>query len=149
MAQPAADGGDPKGLKYLSSGRDSSSWVGWIAFAGVIMVLLGSFHIVQGLVAIFNDGYWSVPKSGLLIHVDYTAWGWAHILLGAVVMAAGVGVFAGQWWARAVGTIGALISAIVSLGFLAANPFMALIMIFLDVMVILALTVHGHDIDYA
>ncbi len=148
MAQPAADGGDPRGLKYSASGHATSTWVGWIAFAGVIMVLLGSFHIIQGLVAIFNDGYWAVPKSGLLIHVDYTAWGWAHILLGAVIVAAGVGVFAGQWWARAVGTIGALVSAIVSLGFLAANPFAALIMIFLDIMVILALTVHGHDIDY-
>jgi hypothetical protein len=146
MVQNAGPRDDPRGL---TSGHDTSTWVGWIAFAGVVMVLLGSFHIIQGLVAIFNDGYWSVPKSGLLVHVDYTAWGWVHMILGAVILAAGVAVFAAQWWARAVGTIGALVSAIVSLGFLSANPFWALIMIFLDIMVILALTVHGHDIDYA
>ena len=137
---------DPRGLTYSDRDNTTSAWVGWIAFAGVIMTMLGSFHIVQGLVAIFKDDYFLVAKSGLVVNVDYTTWGWVHIIGGIVVIVAGVGVFAGQIWARTVGVVIALGSALLNLGFLSAYPFWALIMISLDVVVILALTVHGSDV---
>lgn len=126
--------------------RGTSGWVGWIAFAGLIMVMLGSFHVIQGLVAIFNDKYFLVGKNGLLLHVDYTAWGWVHLIAGVVVLVAGFCVFAGQVWARAVGTIVALLSALLNVAFLGAYPLWSLMMIALDVIVIMALTVHGRDI---
>jgi hypothetical protein len=85
--------------------RGTSGWVGWVAFAGVTMTILGVFHIVQGLVALLKDDYLVVPSSGLLVDAGYTAWGWAHVVTGAVVLVAGFMVFAGQVWARAVGTV--------------------------------------------
>ena len=128
-------------------GYDSySGWVGWIAFAGAIMAMLGTFHIIQGLVALFNDDYFIVGKSGLVINVDYTAWGWAHLITGVIILAAGFALFAGRMWARVVGVIVAMVSAIVNIGFLAAYPLWSLMMIALDVVVILALTVHGSEI---
>ena len=130
------------------SGRDdaASPWLGWIAFAGVIMIMLGTFHIIQGLVALFNDDYFLVGPAGLVVHVDFTAWGWVHLIGGSVVLVAGVCVFAGQPWARAVGVVAAVLSAITNVGFLAAYPLWSVMMIALDVVVILALTVHGADI---
>jgi hypothetical protein len=124
----------------------SSPWVGWIAFAGVIMVMLGTFHVVQGLVALFNSDYYLVRSSGLVINVDFTAWGWVQLIGGIITMVAGFGVFIGQVWARSVGVIVALGSALLNVGFLAAYPLWSLLMIALDVIVILALTVHGSDI---
>jgi hypothetical protein len=121
-------------------------WVGWIAFAGTLMVMLGAFHIVQGVVALVNDKYFLVTRSGLVVSADYTTWGWVHLIAGVVVLVAGVFVFAGQVWARTVGVIVALLSALLNLGFLAAYPLWSVIMIALDVMVILALTVHGSDV---
>lgn len=123
-----------------------SGWVGWIAFAGVIMVILGAFHAIQGLVALFDDSYYLVQSSNLVLSVDYTQWGWTHLVFGIVILVAGVCVFAGQMWARVVGTILAALSAIVNVGFLAAYPVWSLMMIALDVVVIMALTVHGSDI---
>jgi hypothetical protein len=123
-----------------------SAWVGWIAFAGVIMVLLGSFHIIQGLVALFNDEYFLVGKSGLVVNLDFTAWGWVHLIGGIIVVIAGLCVFAGQIWARAVGTVIALFSAVVNIAFLGAYPIWSMMMIALAVVVILALTVHGSDV---
>jgi hypothetical protein len=55
-----------------------TGWTGWVAFASTMMLLLGSFQAVQGLVAIFDDGYYHVTPSGLVVNVDYTAWGWTH-----------------------------------------------------------------------
>lgn len=122
-----------------------SAWTGWITFAGVIMVLLGIFHAIQGLVAIFKDEYYAVGKSGLVVNVDYTTWGWVHLIAGIIVAAAGMCLFAGMIWARAVGVLLAMISAIINIGFLAALPLWSLIMIALDVTIILALTVHGSE----
>jgi hypothetical protein len=123
-----------------------SGWVGWIAFAGVIMMMLGTFHAIQGLVALFNDEYYLVASSGLVLEVDYTAWGWVHLIAGAVLIAAGLGVFGGQVWARAVGVATAMLSAIVNVAFLAAYPVWSLMMIALAVVLILALTVHGSEV---
>lgn len=124
----------------------TSAWVGWIAFAGVMMVLLGSLHIFQGLVALLKDDYFLVASSGLAVDVNFTTWGWVHLIEGTVVLLAGFGVLAGQVWARAVGVILAAVSVIANVGFLAAYPFWSLTMIALGVVVIMALTVHGEDI---
>lgn len=126
--------------------RGTSGWVGWIAFAGVAMTILGVFHIVQGLVALLKDDYLVARSSGLLLDLGYTTWGWAHLVIGAVILVAGFMVFAGQVWARVVGTIVALVSAVGSMVFLPAYPVWSLMVIALDIVVILALTVHGSEI---
>jgi len=124
----------------------TSAWVGWIAFAGCVMVIVGTFHVIQGLVAVFDDNYYVLPKSGLLVSTDYSTWGWVHTIAGVVVILAGVCVLAGQIWARVVGTLLALLSAVLNIAFIAAAPLWSLTMIALDVVIIMALTVHGSDI---
>ena len=63
-----------------------------------------------------------------------------------MALVAGVGLLTGATWARVLGVVVAMVSAIVNLGFLAASPGWALIMITLDVLVIYAVTVHGREI---
>jgi hypothetical protein len=128
-----------------TGGYDDSAWTGWIAFAGILMVMLGAFHAIQGLVALFKDDYYLVGKSGLIVNVDYTAWGWVHLIGGLVVAAAGFCVFTGQIWARTVGVIVAFVSAMVNVAFLAAYPVWSLMMIALDIIIIWALTAHGSE----
>lgn len=126
--------------------RGTSAWVGWIGFAGMILIMLGTFHIIEGIVALVKDEYFLVTRSGLVLDIDYTAWGWVHIIGGVVVLMAGVGVFAGQMWARIVGTLVALVSAVINMAFLAAYPVWSIMMIALAVVIIMALTVHGSEI---
>jgi len=111
-----------------------------------MLVMLGVFQIFEGIVALTNDTYFLRSSSGLVLHLGYPAWGWLHILAGAVVLAAGVGVFAGQTWARVVGTAVAVVSAILNLAFLSAYPIWSVLMIALAVVVVMALTVHGSEI---
>jgi hypothetical protein len=115
-------------------------------FGGTIMVLLGAFHAIQGLVALFDDEYFVVGQSGLVVSVDYTAWGWAHLILGLIVAGAGCGLLAGQMWARIVGVLVAMASAVVNLAFLAAFPIWSALMILFDVLIIWAITVHGSEL---
>ena len=69
-----------------------------------------------------------------------------HLIGGIIVVAAGVAVFAGRMWARRVGVLIALVSAVVNVGFLSAYPIWSLMMITIDVLVIWALTVHGGEL---
>ena len=137
---------EPRSTVPTAGARGTSGWVGWIAFAGVLLFMLGSFHVIEGIVALVKDEYFLVSKSGLVINIDYTAWGWMHVIAGAIVLMAGIGVLAGQMWARVVGTAIALVSAVLNMVFLPAYPIWSLLMIALAVVVVMALTVHGSEI---
>jgi hypothetical protein len=123
-----------------------SSWIGWIAFAAVCMVVLGAFHVMQGLVALLGGDQLLTGRPEPLLDLDRTSWGWVHLIAGGVVLVAGLCVFAGQKWARAVGVLIAAVSAVLNFGFLGDDPFRSLVMIALDVVVVLALTVHGSEV---
>ncbi len=142
-----------EGAAHRQDRPAATGWVGWIFFAGIMMVMLGTFQAIEGLVALFKDSYFVVPRSNLVVSVDYTTWGWVHLLLGILVAVAGLGLMAGQMWARVVGVLLAFLSAVVNIAFIAANPVWSTILITVDVLVIYALIVHGKETkaeyDYA
>jgi hypothetical protein len=109
------------------------------------MIMLGCFHAIQGLVALFDDQKFLVTDSGLVASADYTVWGWVHLIGGIIVALAGIALFAGRMWARIVCVIAAFLSAIVNITFLSAYPIWSAIMIALDILIIWALTVHGAE----
>lgn len=123
----------------------TSVWTGWVVFAGVMMLMMGAFHVIQGLIALFEDTYYLVGQEGLVVRVDYTTWGWVHTILGAVVILAGIALLAGQLWARIVAIILAFVSALVNIAFLGAYPIWSITMIAIDVLVIYAVTMHGKE----
>jgi hypothetical protein len=128
------------------STRGTSGWVVWVAVAGVAMMVIGTFHVAQGLTALFFEQTYAVRSSGLLVDAGYAAWGWAHLAVGVLIVVAGFLVFGGRPWARAVGAVMAAVSAVLSIGFLPAFPVGAGALILFDVLVIVALTVHGSEI---
>ena len=139
-------GTDQSSYRSRGSGRASSAWAGWVVFAGVLMVLVGAYQAIVGLVALFDDGYYVVRPEGLVVNVDYTVWGWVHLLLGLLAFFAGFGVLSGQTWARAVGIIIAGVAAVVNFAFIAAFPVWATILITMDILVIYALAAHGREL---
>jgi hypothetical protein len=124
---------------------ESTGWVGWIVFAGVMMVTVGVLHAIQGFVALFKDDYYVVRKSGLVLQIDYTGWGWVHLILGLVVALAGLALFTGRMWARVVAIGLALLSVLANFAFMAAYPLWSITIIVVDILVIYALVVHGRE----
>ncbi len=125
---------------------EPTGWAGWVIFGGMMMIMLGTFQAIAGLVALLDDGYYLVGSNGLVVNVDYTVWGWTHLIVGLVAVAAGYGLFRGAMWARILGITVALVSAIVNFAFMAAFPFWALTMITLDVLIIYAIAAHGREL---
>ena len=126
-------------------GARRTSWVGWVISGSVVMITLGLFHVIDGLVAIFEKGYYLVTSSHLVVHINYAVWGWVHLAIGVVFLLAGFGVLTGLIWARVIGIALAVVSAIVNLAFLAAYPVWGVILIALDIVVIYALAMHGRE----
>ncbi len=135
-----------------SAGTDRSpapaptGWVGWIFFAGIMMILVGTFQAIDGLIALFKDELYVVRPNGLVVNVDYTAWGWTHLVLGVLLVAAGYAVFSGRVWGRTLGVIAAMVSAIINFAFIPAYPIWSLLIITVDVLVIYALIAHGGEL---
>jgi len=127
----------------------TSGWVGWVIFGSMMMIMVGAFQLILGLTALLNSGYYQVRANGLVVNVDYTAWGWVHIVIGALALAAAFGLLAGQTWARVLGIALAMISALVNLAFIAAFPLWAITVITLDLLVIYAIAVHGGELKEA
>lgn len=125
--------------------EEPTGWVGLIIFGGIMMLMMGAFQIIEGVVALFNDEYYLVTRNGLIVSLDYTAWGWTHLIIGLIAVGAGIGVLLGQMWARVVGIIIAVVSALANIAFLSAYPVWSTIVIATDVLVIYALTVHGRE----
>jgi hypothetical protein len=118
---------------------------GFILFAGILMIMGGAFQALAGLVAIFQDEFY-VSTRNYLLQFDTTSWGWIHLLLGLLVLFAGIAVMSGKTWARVIGIILAVLSALANFSFIPYYSFWALIIITLDVFVIWALTAHGRDV---
>jgi hypothetical protein len=123
-----------------------SGWAGWVVFAGIMMIMLGAFQVIEGLVALFDQGYYLVAPSGLVLSVDYNTWGWTHLIIGVLALATGIGLIAGNMLARVVGVILAVLSAILNLVFIAAYPVWSTVVIAIDVIVIYAIVVHGREL---
>lgn len=132
--------------RHGATAPEEYAWAGWVVFASMMMLLVGTFQVFAGFVALFNSDYYLVRERKLLVDMSYTAWGWTHLLIGAVAVVAGIALLAGQMWARVVGIAMALVSSVVSLAFLSAYPVWAVIVIYLDVLVIYAIAVHGQEL---
>ena len=135
--------------QYTPPRQEPTGWVGWIVFAATLALIVGVFDVIEGIIALFRTGYYLVAPSGLVVNVNYTTWGWVHIAIGAVLIAAALGLFAGQMWARVVGVIIASLSAIVNFAFIPAYPLWCLAVIAIDVFIIYALTAHGAEMKEA
>ena len=132
--------------RRVRPGAEASGWaVGWTAFAGFMMLVQGCWWMIAGVIAILNDTFY-VAGEEYVFQLDATTWGWIHMLLGIVVVAAGAGLFSGAVWARTVGVIMAVIAMLAAFAWLPWFPIFAILLIAVSVAVIWALTAHGRDI---
>jgi hypothetical protein len=130
----------------VNNGREVTGWVGWAYFAGFMMLLMGAFQIIMGLTALLNDKFY-VAQEGRLLTLDFTQWGWIHLLFGVVVLMAGTSLFSGRKWARVVALVLATLNFIAQFSFVSVYPIWSITMMVVDVLVIYALTVHGAELE--
>ena len=112
---------------------------GWTVFAGVLLLLLGTFNVIFGLTALFHDKVFTAVGQNLIVW-DLASWGWIHLIVGAVMVLVSLGLFAAQGWARWLAVVFAALNAIAHVAFITVFPLWSLLLILLDVVVIYELT---------
>jgi hypothetical protein len=131
----------------VADGGERNLWAaGAILFAGIMLIVVGLWEALEGLIAIVEDEFY-VATRRYLFRFDVTAWGWIHVVLGLVVAVAGYGLLAGRTWARVVAITLAALSAIANFLWLPYYPVWALLIIAVDVLVIWAVAVHGREVS--
>ncbi|MGO8958094.1 MAG: hypothetical protein ACLQFR_12085 [Streptosporangiaceae bacterium] len=128
---------------------------GSTALAAWLMILGGLWSFFLGLAIVVKKSYFtSLPSYSSAAHTyayhwNIGAWGWANLILGIVVVAAGVCVLLGQEWARWTGIVLVVISALGTFLFLPFYPFWSIIIIAVDVFIIWALATARQRRDIA
>ena len=130
------------------SNKEMSGWVGWAAFAGVLLILQGFFASIVGFVALFQPEVYVVGANNILA-IDLNAWGWYHLAIGLLILLAGLSVLKGNMYGRIVGIVLAVVYACANLVFIPYQPIWSVILIVVSVCIIYALLVHGGDIKEA
>jgi hypothetical protein len=117
---------------------------GWKIFAGLMILIGGSFNFIDGLVGLTQTREVEARTNGLLpLTNDIKTWSWVVLIIGAVMILAAFLIFAGHMFGRIVGVIAATVNAVIQLSYLQHNTFWSFTMILVDFLVIWALVVHG------
>jgi len=123
---------------------EPTGWTGWVVFAAIMMMIAGSLNALTGFIALVNDD-WVVWTNRDAVLVDLTAWGWALLILGTIVLLSGVGVLSGNVLARTVGVIGVSINLLANFFFIPVYPFWALAVIGINILIIWGLLDHADE----
>lgn len=131
-----------------NSYNTESGWTGWIVFASVMLGLVGFFHIIEGIAALISNNLAFISPNAVWV-LNVSAWGWLHIVGGAILVTAAGSLLTGSMFGRIVAIIAAVISALANMAFLPYYPVWSILMIVIDVMVIYAVTVYGGELREA
>jgi hypothetical protein len=126
----------------LSNQSMDTSSSGWVSFASYMLIVVAVFQMIAGFVAIFSSDLYIASANHLLV-LDYTQWGWVHVLIGAVLLLSAASLMAGRTWGRIVAIIVATMSAIANFGFIWAYPLWSILMIVMDITIIYSIAMYG------
>ena len=116
---------------------------GWIVFAGILMILAGGNMAINGLWALDSSSQIEENFGDTLLFSssNLDTWGWIYLIVGAVVVVAGIMVFFRVKFGMWVGIIAAVVQAFFAF-FWIFSPYWpgALVIIALDLLVLYALS---------
>ena len=55
-----------------------TAWLGWVLFIGIVLFGAGLINVMQGLIALFDEGFYLEPASRLVLDLrGGRCWRWA------------------------------------------------------------------------
>ncbi len=114
---------------------------GWIVFAAVLMMVIGSIDFFEGLIAVIRKQYYVVTSNQIVVF-NMTTWGWLTLIWGIILFLVGMALWTGAGWARWFAIVAVCINLLGQLAWLGstAYPLWTLTAIALGIVVIYALT---------
>ena len=129
---------------YESYAEDERGY-GWVVFAGVLLLVVGTLNTIEGIAAIGNAHFF--VANAHYIAGDLNAWGWTVLCIGVIELAVGFGVFVKNQLSRWTGVVVLSLNAIAQLFMIPAYPFWSLSIFALDILAIYGLVAYGRRIS--
>ena len=120
---------------------DDDRGYGWVAFAGVMLLVLGTLNTIEGIAAIDNANFFTHNTHYMFASLN--TWGWVVLILGVSQLLIGFGVFAKNQFARWTGVLVLSANAVAQLLMIPAYPFWSLSIFTLDILAMYGLIVYG------
>lgn len=122
-----------------------TGWVGWIGFASFLLLLAGVIHLIAGFVALLSNDVYVIGEQNLYI-LDYTQWGWVHVIGGLLAITGSISLLKGHTYGRIIAVAVALASAVANAAFVPVYPIWSLLIITIDILIVYAVIVHGGEL---
>lgn len=132
-------------LGYPNATGDAGD--GWVGFSGVLMLMLGTLNLIEGIAAISNAHFFVHNTN--YIAGGLNSWGWIVTIIGAVQILVGIGIFSKNQFARWTGVGILSLNAIAQLLMIPAYPFWSLCIFAIDILAIYGLVAYGSRIESA
>ena len=103
---------------------------GWKLFAGIMILVAGTFNVFDGIVGISQTNYIEHATGGQLpITNNVKTWSWVILIIGAVMILAAFLIFVGNMFGRIVGVIVAGVNLLAQLAYNTHNSFWSFTMV--------------------
>ena len=132
---------------YDTYAADDERGYGWVAFAGTLLLIVGTLNFIEGLAAISNSHFFANDTHYIVGSLN--TWGWIVLCIGVIEWLVGVGVFVKNQFARWVGVLVLGLNSIAQLLMIPAYPFWSLSIFTLDILAIYGLIAYGKRISSA
>jgi hypothetical protein len=137
-----ARGAPYSGVEYSTA----TAWVGWVLLGAIMMVMLGTVHLVTGLVALLRPEMLAGGRADLALPISLDALAWFHLVLGAVAVVTGVGLVRGHGWARLSAVVLAGVAALVNFAFVRVYPVWSITALVMIAVIVYAVAAHGAEV---
>jgi hypothetical protein len=117
---------------------------GRVVFAGTLLLIAGTLNVIYGFGALDDANIFTDDRRYILTNLNTL--GWVLILLGAIQLAGGFSLLAGNTFGRVLGIVGGslgAIGALLSIG--GAYPWWSLGIFVLCIYVVHGIVVYGED----
>ncbi len=130
----------------MEASRRRVSGEGWVTFIAVLLLVVGTFNVINGIALLVDDNYFHADK---LLFGDLSTWGWLALFMGAGQILIGFGVYSGNIVAQIVAVVWAMLNAFLHLLAIGAYPAWSIIIMAIDVLVIYGLIMYGRAFNEA
>jgi len=124
-----------------ASTYDADPGRGWLLFAAVLFTIIGALNVIYGIAAISDSKFY--VQDVTFVFGNLNLWGWLLTIVGVAQLFTAFGISREAEWARWLGIALASGNMLVQFLVMPASPVWAVMIVFVDIIVIYGLLTYG------